>query len=117
MKWLVDAQLPMRLAARLSALGHDAVHTLDLPCGNRTPDGEIRSRADREGRTVITKDADFVESHLIEGSPEHLLLISTGNIGNPTLFALFESHLLRIVSAFDEASFVELTPDKMVVHD
>jgi len=40
MKFLVDAQLPRRLAYRLQDAGHDAVHTLDLPLANRTPDGE-----------------------------------------------------------------------------
>jgi predicted nuclease of predicted toxin-antitoxin system len=36
MKFLADAQLPRRLARWLSAQGHDAVHTLELPAGNRT---------------------------------------------------------------------------------
>ena len=36
MKFLVDAQLPRRLADYLRAAGHDAVHTLDLPNANRT---------------------------------------------------------------------------------
>ena len=38
MKFLVDAHLPRRLAYQLCAFGHEAVHTLDLPRGNRTPD-------------------------------------------------------------------------------
>lgn len=38
MKFLVDAQLPRRLAVRLSQAGLEAIHTLDLPDGNRTPD-------------------------------------------------------------------------------
>jgi predicted nuclease of predicted toxin-antitoxin system len=38
MRFLVDAQLPRRLAAWLSETGFDTVHTLDLPFGNRTPD-------------------------------------------------------------------------------
>ena len=36
MKFIVDAQLPRRLALRLTAAGQDAIHTLDLPKGNRT---------------------------------------------------------------------------------
>lgn len=31
MRFLVDAQLPRRLAVQLTALGHESVHTLDLP--------------------------------------------------------------------------------------
>jgi len=42
MNFLVDAQLPRRLAHRLRDLGHDVVHTLDLPLKNRTPDSEVK---------------------------------------------------------------------------
>ena len=41
MNWLVDAQLPSRLARRLRERGEDAIHTLDLPDGNRTTDAVI----------------------------------------------------------------------------
>lgn len=41
MKFLLDAQLPRRLVIKMQAAGHDAIHTLDLPLGNRTPDSVI----------------------------------------------------------------------------
>ncbi|EAW39007.1 hypothetical protein L8106_01792 [Lyngbya sp. PCC 8106] len=41
MKFLIDAQLPMRLARILQIAGYDTVHTLDLPQKNATPDTEI----------------------------------------------------------------------------
>lgn len=66
---LVDAQLPRRLA------GWNAIHTLDLPMGNRTPDDTLARIADLEGRFVITKDTDFFHSHLLRGKPQRLLLI------------------------------------------
>jgi predicted nuclease of predicted toxin-antitoxin system len=31
MKFIIDAQLPRRLARFLQGLGYDAIHTLDLP--------------------------------------------------------------------------------------
>lgn len=31
MKFLIDAQLPRRLAIFMQELGYDAIHTLDLP--------------------------------------------------------------------------------------
>jgi predicted nuclease of predicted toxin-antitoxin system len=34
MKFLIDAQLPRRMVRWLSAAGHDAIHTLDLPDRN-----------------------------------------------------------------------------------
>ena len=41
MRFLVDAQLPRRLASLLQQTGHEAMHTLDLSDGNRTPDAAI----------------------------------------------------------------------------
>ena len=69
MKFLVDAQLPRRFADWLIEAGHDALHTLDLPKKNSTPDSELVTRAMQEGRIVISKDADFVQSFLVTGEP------------------------------------------------
>ena len=38
MKFLIDAQLPTRLAELLNRAGHDALHTIGLPDGNRSTD-------------------------------------------------------------------------------
>ena len=68
MNFLVDAQLPRRMTTWLTAAGCDAVHTLDLPDGNRTTDAQINDVADREQRVVVTKDADFVDAHLVRST-------------------------------------------------
>jgi predicted nuclease of predicted toxin-antitoxin system len=62
---LVDAQVPVRLAAGLGKIGHDVLHTFSLPDGNRSSDERIAALADQEGRVVVTKDADFRNSHLL----------------------------------------------------
>ena len=116
MKFLVDAQLPRQLARHLATHGHDAVHTLDLPDGNRTSDRDLRLLADREARMVVTKDADFVDTHLLAGSPRRLLLISTGNIANPELLALIDAHLTSIASVPGPAAFIELAATQLVFH-
>ncbi len=69
MKFLIDAQLPQKLAMALVFAGHEAIHTLSLPDRNRSTDGYIRQLADSEERIVVTKDADFVTSHIVLGSP------------------------------------------------
>jgi predicted nuclease of predicted toxin-antitoxin system len=66
-KLLIDAQLPRRMVGWMRAAGCDTVHTLDLPDGNATSDGQVIITADREGRVVVTIDADFVNSHLLPG--------------------------------------------------
>jgi predicted nuclease of predicted toxin-antitoxin system len=115
-KFLVDAQLPRRLTRWLQQAGHDALHTLDLPQGNRTRDAEIVRRANDDDRIVVTKDADFVSSFTLTREPRKLLLISTGNISNAKLNARLVANLSTIVQAFQAADFVELTGTTIVVH-
>jgi predicted nuclease of predicted toxin-antitoxin system len=108
MNFLVDAQLPRRMTAWLIAAGCDAIHTLDLPNTNQTSDEQINEVADREQRVVVTKDADFVDSHLLLGRPAKLLLISTGNISNRDLEAVMVSLIPDIIREFQTHSFLEL---------
>ena len=115
MNFLVDAQLPRRMTAWLAAAGCNAVHTLDLPDGNRTTDEQINDVADREQRVVVSKDADFVDTHLLRGRPAKLLLISTGNISNRDLEALVMPLIPDIVREFQTHSFLELGQTGIVV--
>jgi predicted nuclease of predicted toxin-antitoxin system len=108
MNFLVDAQLPKRMTTWLVAAGCDALHTLDLPDGNRTTDEEINNLADRDERVVVTKDTHFVDSHVLRGRPEKLHLISTGNISNRDLGALIVPLLADIAQQFQAHAFLEL---------
>ncbi len=114
MKFLVDAQLPARLARFLHSAGHDARHTTQLPEGNRTADDHVAKVADDEDRIVVSKDADFRISHQLHGSPRRLLVVAMGNISNNDLLAVFEKHLDTIVAAFDDADRVEVRPTQIV---
>lgn len=116
MNFLVDAQLPRELARRLTAEGYETRHTLELSAGNRTPDSEVIGAADREGRALVTKDADFVNSFLLRGAPRKLLLVSTGNISNAELLGLVIPNVPRIVAAFKENDFLELGVHGLIVH-
>jgi predicted nuclease of predicted toxin-antitoxin system len=115
-RFLVDAQLPARLARFLGEVGHDALHTSDLPDRNRSTDAQIAERADRDGRVVVTKDRDFRDSHLLTRSPRQLLVVATGNITNAALMSLFEANHEAIVTALTEVDFVEVGPDSLVLH-
>jgi predicted nuclease of predicted toxin-antitoxin system len=115
-KFLVDAQLPARLAAALTAAGHDAAHTSQLPHGNRSTDRQVAEEADSSDRVVVTKDSDFRDGHLLAGRPRRLLVVRTGNITNNALLALFDASLVDVVEAFEEADFIELQTDSLIVH-
>ena len=82
MKVLVDAQLPQRLADFLQSKEIDAIHTLQLPKKNATPDHEIIEIADQQSRIVITKDNDFLDNFILKSVPKKLLIVSTGNVSN-----------------------------------
>lgn len=117
MRFLVDAQLPVRLARWLQDKGHDVLHTHDLPTGNRTEDSVVNELSQREARVVVTKDTDFVGTFLLTRKPHKLLLVATGNIGNADLEGLFQRNLEAIVSALDTSDYVELGRDRLVVHE
>jgi len=116
MKFLIDAQLPRRFAVWLTEAGHDALHTLDMPLKNRTPDKDVVARAMQDGRVVVSKDDDFVQAFLVNGEPP-LLLISTGNIANAELERMVRANLAGIEAAFAAHRFVEITRDALVIHE
>ncbi len=96
MKMIIDAQLPFQLTYLLRQQGCEVIHTDDLPNKERTSDDEIRNRARQEGRIVVSKDLDFLNSYYLKNDPERLLIITTGNIKNKILFKLILDNLKRI---------------------
>jgi predicted nuclease of predicted toxin-antitoxin system len=115
-KFLIDAQLPWRLAHWLNEHRYDARHTLELPLGNRTPDHEVVACAIREERIIVTKDSDFVQTFLLTGQPR-LLFVATGNIGNPELESLLRRNLSAIEAAFTNFRFIEITRTDLIIHE
>lgn len=116
-RFLVDAQLPLRLARTSTRFHFDTLHTKDLPNGNATPDTDINRVSLAERRVVVTKDADFAQTFLVRREPYKLLLVSTGNIDNLALEELFVSNLARLVELLETYSFVELGREAIVVHE
>jgi predicted nuclease of predicted toxin-antitoxin system len=116
MRFLVDAQLPKRLATLLRELGHDVLHTLELPDGNHTPDMEIARIADSSDRVVVTKDSDFVNAQATSGSPRKILVVATGNIRNDRLVAIARDHHHEVVRALERNARVALTARGLIVH-
>lgn len=116
MNFLIDAQLPRRLAYRLRDFGHDAMHTLDLPLKNRTPDSLVKEISVREKRVVVTKDGELVDSFFLQGKPYKLLLVSTGNIKNADLEKLFLQNIQQIAEAFEQFSFIEIDRTMITYH-
>jgi len=116
MKFLVDAQLPLRLARLLQSAGYDTIHTKDLPQQNATTDAEVNAISIQQSRVVVTKDRDFFDSFLIRQQPYKLLLVTTGNITNAELEALFLNNLQQLAELFKQHSMIEISRDAIIVH-
>ena len=93
------------------------MHTVDLPAGNRSTDEQIRRFARSDQRVLISKDADFVDSHLLTGHPEKLLLISTENLSNSALASHFVPLIAELAQLSQTHSFLELTSEGLVLRD
>jgi predicted nuclease of predicted toxin-antitoxin system len=116
MKFLVDAQLPVRLARFLQTSGYDTIHTKNLPQQNSTSDTQINDISVQQERIVITKDSDFVDSFLTINKPYKLLLITTGNLKNSKLEELFVNHLSTLINLFEQHRYLELSRNVIIVH-
>jgi predicted nuclease of predicted toxin-antitoxin system len=108
MELLVDAQLPQRMTDWFQSHGCNALHTLSLPEGNRSSDAAISNIADENIAILVTKDSDFVDSHLIHNSPRRLILISTGNISNRELEQLLRPLIPQILTEMRVSNFIEV---------
>lgn len=64
---------------------------------------------------MVTKDSDFVDSHLLKGQPTKILLVSTGNISNRDLEQLVVPLIADIVREFQTNSFLELDRSGLTV--
>ena len=105
---MIDAQLPYGLKLFLKDNGFDAIHTDDMPNRERTTDKEIINISELEDRIIITKDKDFLDSHILLSKPKKLVLITSGNIKNKEFFVLFRNNFKTITQLLSKHSLIEL---------
>lgn len=106
MKFLIDANLPFKLAKALRIKGFDILHTDNLPDKERTTDKEIRKISVEQDRIVITKDSDFLDSHVIQGVPAKLLLVHQLPVAAAVVFGgHFPLRLLNCLTSASALSF------------
>ena len=117
MRFIVDAQLPQSLCNLFRENGIDAIHTLELPNGNQTTDREVIEIASKENRVVVTKDSDFLNSFLISGQPQKLIVVRTGNISNTDLLKIFQAHLKLITTMISRSNLVEVSRSEIAEHE
>ena len=110
MRFLVDAQLPPRLATWLTVEGHEALHVAALPGGLQMADADIWRRAAADASIIVSKDRDFLDLSAVHGAPPVVLHVAVGNISTTDLLGLLHRAwplLLRELGR-DDASVVTL---------
>jgi predicted nuclease of predicted toxin-antitoxin system len=91
LRFILDEQLPPRLADWLRKRGHDARHVLEIGMGGAT-DATVIAVAEERGAVLVTKDADF---RLPRRIAVPAIWLRFGNVSTRLL-------LERFAQAFDE---------------
>ena len=114
MRFIIDAHLPKSIAEIFADLGHEAIHTSDLPEGNASKDREIILVAAQDG-IIVSKDEDFYQSFLVYGKPPQLIHVKVGNMRLRELKALFSKVAPELIDLLGQHDLLELHQDKIIV--
>ena len=98
MKFIIDNQLPRALAQFLVSRGCDAEHVLDVGL-EKASDSEIWVYANRNGRSVISKDEDFLYLATRPESAICFVWVRLGNCRTSALLAAFERLWPRLMAS------------------
>ena len=101
MKFLIDVQLPGKLADWLRARGFDAVHALELGLG-QADDTALWKLAGGEERIMISKDEDFFILATRPGDEGRLLWLRMGNCRTGNLLMILEKRWPDIEQTLQE---------------
>jgi predicted nuclease of predicted toxin-antitoxin system len=112
--WVIDTQLPHQLSTALKKRGQHAVHASELQAGHLSSDQAIVEHAERISAVVVTKDADFLASYEVHGTPKRLVYVSTGNIRNSELILLFMHFLDLMCEQLATGGLLELERDALI---
>lgn len=89
MRFLVDTNLPKRLAWWIVGKGHQAEHVLHLGLA-QAGDEVLWKRAEETGAVIVSKDEDFVDRVRLSASGPAVLWLRTGNGTTTDLLTLLE---------------------------
>lgn len=96
MRFLIDAQLPPKLARALTELDHQAEHLEDIGL-RHAKDSEVWNYAMTHQAVIVSKDEDFVERFRRRGQGTVIVWLRIGNSANRVLLAWFLPLLPTIV--------------------
>lgn len=90
MKLLYDQNLPPRLVATLAPQFPDSRHVTEVGL-DRADDSDVWMFAQRQGFTIVSKDADFMQMSFLRGAPPKIVWVRRGNCSTGELEELLRS--------------------------
>lgn len=102
MRFLCDVHISFKLVNAINLLGFECIHINTILDKWFTKDAIIAQFADENNYVLITKDADFRNSFLLQNTPKKLIKINLGNIPNAELIAIFEKNIILMTKFADE---------------
>jgi predicted nuclease of predicted toxin-antitoxin system len=113
---LIDANLSPRLAVRLRAAGHDAVHVADIGMLSAS-DQAILAHAAGSGLVIISADTDFGELLAVSGAtrPSVVLLRSADHLTPGQQATLLIANLPAVAAELDSGAAVSIARGRLRV--
>lgn len=116
MRVLCDVHIARKVVRFFDEKSIEAVHVNDILDGSFTRDADLSHYADIHDFVIITKDADFKNSHFLKASPRKLIKVSLGNIPTNQLILLLEKHLTLFQKKFDAGNcYIEINTTSIVI--
>ncbi len=103
MNLLFDQNLSPRLADLLQELFPGSVHVLSVALDTAS-DHDVWNFARQGDFSVVTKDADFNEMAVLNGSPPKIIWLQLGNCTTSDVEAAFRSNSAAILEFCDDES-------------
>ncbi len=117
MTFIVDEQLPYKLAIWLRKKGYNAIHADEIShTAGRLTDVAICKFADAHDYIVVTKDEDFWQRYLLMQEPKKLIYVTTGNIKNTDLIQLFDNNIGILSLHITHHNVIEINQNDMIIH-
>ncbi len=105
MKFLIDNQLPPKLAQWLTSQGHSGIHVQDVDMADRR-DIDILEFAVRNGMVLVSKDEDFFHLALSMPGKARVVWVRLGNCRIRPLLSAFTKALPILVAAIQSGQAV-----------
>lgn len=105
---LIDENLPASLATTLPVI---CSHATDL--GAQPTDHQIWQHAREQDWIVLTRDTDFFNRLILDGSPPKVIWVRLGNIRRKDLENLMTQLWPRISDLISKSDLVEVHPESL----